>query len=521
MPPISASKLPPELRRMVCDAADSREDLYSMALTCTSWSAPALDALWASLHYIRPLLTLATLLGWSEEDDTDSDESESSRSSTPQIDWTRFDSYANRVRTLRYSYFSGGNGNVDVYDVIGDLFRARQRPLLPLLREFRWEHVHSSSTLDVRLPGVLEAFTTGSLQAVSVSTSLMAEYEDIPRISDRILASRDIALGNWFATLPRRCPGLVNFSLGGYVPVFSLDFIREFQSLVVLDLGDLHMYNTGWVKARRLRSFAQLTQLKTFAVIAYIERPQDIAGAWSAFPILETLRTENTMPAVANEIVRRISSNRLKNFFYNLTEDPLDLYDVQLLFGSLARFSSSLTTLRIDIESISDPESPDGARFSEVISPLLVLPNIQELRISPFYQNPDDLPPYMAVDEDLERMARAWPALAELQLNVRVADGGVTFQSLVTLATCSPHLKSLYLYSMNVPETLNLRTAPQTSHRLEVLHLRSPTYRDAEEFAGALWRLFPGLQTEKMRDKFPSDVLESLEELAIGSRIGC
>lgn len=95
-------------------------------------------------------------------------------------------------------------------------------------------------------------------------------------------------------------------------------------------------------------------------------------------------------------------------------------------------------------------QGTQGAKVLAAINPLLELRCLEKFHMSPHFREPNERPPYLMVDGDIERMAFAWPRMQDLRLNLRLAGDGTTFRSLITLALQSPCLRYLDLYSIHV-----------------------------------------------------------------------
>ncbi|KZT25523.1 hypothetical protein NEOLEDRAFT_1241701 [Neolentinus lepideus HHB14362 ss-1] len=489
-----ATDLPIEIFCIICQEVRGKADLLRLALVCQDWSSFALNELWRDMDDLKPLLklvpheVLVEQRGESKESTLAMDEGSS-------LNWTRLDQYRARILNLEY-----------------DLSIDKQRS------------AEYSAISDVGLGLVLAALITPSIRRLRLDLNPDYSYYHI----DYIEETTDQDLGKTLATLPVTAPHLECLFLGTFLPQLSLDFLGRLRSLQHLDLSAILMGETGVMKADVFKCISSLTQLKRFDVVAWLETPDEVAGSWSAFPVLEELSVGDSYLLTIAEIVGRISSDRMRVFElfdpHNQVhkdgneDDITDVEELNAVCRALIPFSSTLTKVDLDIEDFKDRGSPGGARILAAIRPLLELHQLEDIVLCPAFSSRKTQPPFIVKDEDTEPMALAWPRLKNLTLALNILRPGITFQTLVTFSArcpCLCHLDFSYLNALDLPL---LSAIPETGHKLEALGITDLEIQNLQSFVIRLDRLFPHLKTEEMDtphyQSLPQDVLQALGSVA-------
>ncbi|KAH9919433.1 hypothetical protein B0H21DRAFT_225903 [Amylocystis lapponica] len=256
-------------------------DLASAARVCRDFSNPALDVLWASLDSFLPLLRL--FHAFEEKPFESSDQLITSGSGVANVryylpddavpdaaEWARFQQYAERVRSIKYSHGRGINPAVFMW-LIG---HNRGEPLLPRLQTLTWHSAspQNSELLDVLPPSLhhlelriapdaTERDDTGSIDSDPESSLMVDPSEQLVRnilAKTPLLQTLGIGSANLQALAPiAEYPHIHKLVILGTPDLRALPTISSVEGLV-----ELHI-QFPWDAAFTLpRGFRNLQHLK-------------------------------------------------------------------------------------------------------------------------------------------------------------------------------------------------------------------------------------------------------------------
>ncbi|KAL6308160.1 hypothetical protein BKA93DRAFT_747140 [Sparassis latifolia] len=467
----------------IWDRLDSTFALVKCARVSKAFSDIALDILWRDLYGLLPLFQLFSSFvkdvgpdeppdDWEEAEPMDEPEQYSdylNGTITPE-EWTVFEKYARRVRTLTYY----GGSSVALDDVL-HYHRAHfgDRPVLPRLHEFSWRpsyaldtnirHLFSQSFRRVTIAFQDDSHGQGQdhdlqevLDALSHQAPLLEEF----RIRD---------FGRPFLLRPllTRCGRLRKLAILGFAKILDRQFFVFLSALPYLEelwISCEHIH----MKPVTLASLHALFKLKISGIIAQIVSVLEIISC----PNIHTLDITNTQ----------------------VDSSPHDLVQLMELV-----WSSSGTSLHSIFYSNAGSFIGDESLL-DLVRPLLQTPRLQFVDLQ-FGLGPWGLP-----DTDVRDIASAWPELRSFRLS---ADKSSSRPELYPIGRM-PSMGSLAIFAQLCPSLVKLalpfivdsgysnsdESHWTTSHSLQELdidYICPPGIRNPSQTAQFLDSIFPNL----------------------------
>ncbi|KAI0712815.1 hypothetical protein C8T65DRAFT_717938 [Cerioporus squamosus] len=450
--------------------ADNRIMLLRCALACKQFRDPALDALWWRLDNLVPLLRLLPCFvptkvqrkgaaQRSKDDTLYILKGEPSRD-----DWTRFQRYARRVRVLNYPQQAAVKPHI-----VAQLAKWNDgAPLLPGLKELTWRPGSPTDTAALLLGTRTLELLHLVLDCIELDDELqwLPYYEKMKALRDPTTrTSGDRSVERLLRTVAERTPRLRTLDLTTPVHPLCLTPIAAFTRIEHLSLRDTAL------DVDLLRSLSTLGELESLAINFLPVYDRDATAKRApihGFRLLSSL----TLVARANDMT----------LFFDLV-DPLEhLTSLNLEYPNDVPATSQ--TYREPLERMRNRgHAPQLASLSleimtrwrtretmgDLVRPLLRWPTLQRVVVNA------ERSEYQVTEDDLERMACAWPGLNRLFLRwnargSRAAGGAVPpLRALAHFAAHCPSLSELVLSYIDTDGPLPEPPKSLVRHRLKIL----------------------------------------------------
>ncbi|OJA11513.1 hypothetical protein AZE42_06618 [Rhizopogon vesiculosus] len=379
--------------------------LLALALTCESFTGPALDLLWQELDELGPLIRCLPSSLWK----LDEQELEFQRVMTFD-DWSIFCKYNHRVHSLHMKYTSYRVGN----EIWGTLCCPPfSLPLLPNLTSLAWYAPREAFPY-------IRSFVTQKLTTLKINT-----YYPGLKLGPSVQSI--------LSCIPMLCPSVSHFEFYAE-PVDASIALQCWSHLIsartggisdaaILHLSNLHSLRELYLELNSTPITAdtqKLLQHHAFSALHKLDITCDTLTPLDAF--FETL-------SIAPKIL----------FIMIVFIDEED----SALLASISRISnacaySALERLRI-VNNI-DAGSDTSIRAA-VFQPLCAFRNLREL----YFGVENDV---QLDDATLSQMAKAWPLLEELAIRGKYSVSSphnVTLNAFVSLLQYCPCLTSIYI----------------------------------------------------------------------------
>ncbi|KAJ7114624.1 hypothetical protein C8R43DRAFT_1039051 [Mycena crocata] len=456
-------------------------DLASAAGSCRQLSGPALDRLWSRMWNLKPLLAL--LSGVREENGIII-----LLGQVHPKEWSRFTSYAARIRTLYHTNNLQGEVKIDgsVFAQIGQL--SQGQPLFPRLQQLFF----TATWLPV--PELL-LFQTENL------VHLYFVCEDT-RLHDYSLAS-------YLASTPEGCQ-LRELSFSGPTSQLALASISKFP------LQRLSISKVPWnIDTATISIISRLDNLTNLSLDVAHLALNGLHNYPEMCPALQNLSLDGSIRnmasflqavTIASKDLRSISLVQ-RSYDNTLQVEQLSSF-VDAWVDALraaSRYSDSLQ--RVTLTGYYAYQFPPNSsvRGMRLLEPLMKCSRIEDLFLCRF-------PPVTFTDTDVALLASSWPALVVANLPTSPPDGTPSAASLHAFAKHCPRLDQLS-FSVHTrdasAQALTLRDLEPGAH-MHGLHLLvivgQPVGSPAADVAALLCKMFPRLGYVGSRSEEDTDV---------------
>ncbi|KAH7928597.1 hypothetical protein BV22DRAFT_1082616 [Leucogyrophana mollusca] len=395
-----------------CSDRTGKATLAVLARTSRLFYSCATEVLWATLDSFRPLVQCLPKDLWRIEQ-----EKLVLQRHLSAHDWAIFYRYAWRVRAL--------NGSSRVFPrkdsvrfLNSEVYRAFSFPpafnsLLPRLTSLQWVCVSKEAFPFIR------SLLTDRL----TSLTLHLPTVDLSVSEKSILAS--------FGTL---CPNLKCFSISG-----CADQTHQVISDCILDLGYLEKLSCGRLSEGAL---VHLARLRSPTDVSFELPPEAISPTalhflrYPAFNNIQFLKIVSSTLASLMPLTQTMLFAPKKVEFMVTKGAPSDA--LRDFFGGLSRCCCQGTLEEIGIRYRATPSASRDSQFTiETLRPLFLFRNLRALSLqAPYTMNLNN--------EAMKEMARSWPLLHSLELNVNCWYGTpVTPKGLIHLLRHCPMVTSL------------------------------------------------------------------------------
>ena len=443
-----------ELLSTIAEFLDDPQSIVAMALTCKAFHEPAMDAKWREVRGFKHLLPLLPrecaakilvcdtrrLCAWLSPSCSYRPQAPSTECAATADDWTRFDYYARRIRTLHWT-----TRPLTLVSAVGGLLDAMHkgygdRPAFPNLRNF---YCHSVSP--AWRPEHWSLFVQPRLRSLSVSECCWIPLE---RRVDRLKLLQQVR------------------SAAPSLQELIIDLVEVDQDTIEV-----------MAKMQHLRKLILQTHFSPMS------RESNVSGAM--FPALQHLEISVldgdtfNVPVVdgcsaASSLLRIISSRSIKIMSISYNGVGINETSLRALLHAVAKFSSSLATCSLQIDGSSWEELHPTASFSALLQPLLALgSSLIDLDLTAF--------PLDILTHDLYALLRACSNLLSLELSQTVPSGttrsNLTLSALKVARELCPRLEYLSLPiadtsvvpqdEEDVPSDEDLKIAPPSTHALK------------------------------------------------------
>ncbi|TFK57573.1 hypothetical protein OE88DRAFT_1722408 [Heliocybe sulcata] len=438
-----------------------RRTLLALALTCSTWRDPALDALWWDMDSIYPLLKLLEpaivvqpyLMGRDPDDPL-----LNVNGLIELADLARFEAYSARVRVIRIELWHLS------YAATGALLDAISRPLLPKVERVTW----SSRAAEV---APLSYFVHEELRGLDlrVSPNRGSQHED---------AEYD-GMDSGLADLPDRCPGLRWFAASRALSSVLVKLSSRLQFLAFMPrLQDFSQVLPGLTNLTHL-------ELSDFPVPTRVF-DESAVTARATLPQLRSLLVCCLTLEAAAAMLRALTSPHLSScHFYHRPHSPGFKWSrkgIHALCVALSRFNESLTEVIIKHYGVRGERLPFWT-----IEPLLELRHLRKLHLVAPY----DI--FILNDNAMSRLLSSFPEMRELSLS----SSGYSVQSILSMFTLCPWLEIADFGKVDASAFAEVHErqgdAPPRLAHLTLLVVRFNNVADIDGLSHFLERMVPHL----------------------------
>ncbi|OSC98807.1 hypothetical protein PYCCODRAFT_916029 [Trametes coccinea BRFM310] len=505
--------------------------LARLARTCRVFHEPALNALWKHQTTLAPLVRTLPEDAWIErssripspyvESDTIIDELTMIRPLTSS-DWTRFEYYAHRIKSLGYFDFEYADQESDIWahhsyaycgspvdrSIIHQLaLHRRKHWLLPNLVRLRWT-IHDDAYTEY-----LPLFLGPQLRtlAIGFSDTWLEPDECEPG-----------ALRSVLKTLPAICPLLTQIEI---YPEQDISVVKAAVQLssAYENLEGFHVNTMPWTRMHQdlVDDLSKKSCLRKVWLSLDEDTVATLQSLWKAnaypFSSLSTLGLNVPRLRDGTAFLKLLGHCRLFSIIVDIEQGPAaaDVYD---FYSSLhlhcARETLHVCRIHQDSVNPSEDEVPldmqDRIEMAE-LAPALHFPHLRYFILDVPLLN-------CLVDEDLMRMADAWPGLIAFSLMGgwrSFSTCSVTWKGVGYMVTRCPQMYDIKITfdpsSDNVDELVRMPGFRPNRWLRFFDVLDSPLPNDAEHFARSLVAVAPRVVRVDAMDTPDDDMYESIK----------
>ncbi|KAI0944045.1 hypothetical protein AcV7_001973 [Taiwanofungus camphoratus] len=474
--------------------------LVALALTCKTFLEPALDRLWHEQQTLVPLVKTLPVDAWSEVEgdivaqERKMDRGELIREKTMQRvvsitrtlvpqDWSRFDMYASRVKSLGFETRKiRVNRRTHTFDegVYDHLIRDREAALLlPNVHRLMW----TTSDIDANVLSYAQLFIGPCLKSLCLHF-----FNDLPQDSYSMVAS-----------LEKICPSssLIDFEM------LSVPFKRRSHLLTqLLHAPNSISFRRFWVFGLskddivRLASLPRLRAVKLGMKHIYDDNFQFLAKACihPMFPSLQVLEINVDSITACGALLKVMKSCSLRHLTVCSTrlESPEVLHEfLTNLYTHCSQ--ESLQGIRIiDVPGDHVPRGDLGIN-GYALDPLFAFRNLRSVYFDCWCGHELD-------NATLVKLASSWPLLEVFSMGVNHGwsqISGWTFAGVAQLLRLCPNLRSLGMAIDVSQDDLRMASAADDhicSKRITMLDVGDSMIGDVTVTARSFAYLFPNLR---------------------------
>ncbi|KIO23774.1 hypothetical protein M407DRAFT_26773 [Tulasnella calospora MUT 4182] len=395
-PPVPrALRIPEVLLEIFVASTDSTR--AAAARVCRSWSSLALDVLWRDMESPIPLLQVLSPLQPKQtpEQDGETYDDWDFANGLFDVDWTRFHSYATRIRTLVYRLNDPAIGSKNnclsprALERVALLY-PQGRCLVPNIQELRC-HVTWDEAVQT-----IPAFVGPNLKTLAMSfcTGMPGR-----------------CLKGLFQALVSRTAMLDHFHLSTDCPVVEFEgaLAKWFESTPLLTEAELPRY---YQTEAIVETLGRLESLRSLATVWDNHLPYDAHGvhfqlSQDSFPGLTNLDIEGHLDYALATLQTSPQLSRIKCICLTSYRAPTS-EEVLNLTTALALACPVLDVVWLNLASEDDTTTTEPLAF-EVFRPLLECHQVTEFVVG------HDMP-LLLEESDVDEMAEKWPELKVLLL---------------------------------------------------------------------------------------------------------
>ncbi|KAH9950459.1 hypothetical protein B0H21DRAFT_819261 [Amylocystis lapponica] len=435
--------------------------LARLALSCRSFTEPALNVLWARQTSLMPLLrvfpTFCTHSGDFSYDDPIADDH-----------WIRFQQYAARIHA--FVYCRHVHLSCSVFNTLAQ--KAGDSPLLPSLCHLVWKQTTSDDP-------AASLFRLSPLRDVYISPYEI-DYGVFDE-SEHLDSNPSHAVLLFLNSVVTETSPLQRLVLAGPFPDSCKSVIPQLKSLRQLDLGMAGAIDHDLLSA--------LSSMTTLSDLSFHTRGLRSANclARPAFRSLESCILSGSALSIC-AVLEAIDSSSLHSVSIVASRafTPADILSCTSMLQR--KFTPCLRSvhMRASVEFLVS----ERVGIMSMLEPLLGLALIEDLHLD-FDEQRGHLRVY---DQDVEAMVSAWSHLRHFHLWHHSAGDDPSLQSLALFATHCPNLRDVALV-VSVGPSPDLSPAPALPHHLRDLRLLGNVSlpHDPKSVAPYICMLFPKL----------------------------
>ncbi|KAI0763014.1 hypothetical protein C8Q74DRAFT_1293209 [Fomes fomentarius] len=460
--------------------------LRSAARVCKAFVDPANRVLWRSIPSLLPLWLILPPLkrvrtaGYVEDISVLSSAIQYILADdiTP-AQWSRFREFAALIREVRMDFSSTGIVHPSVLAHISHLLKGER--LLPRLHTLCW---FANSPLDAHLLPIL----TPTLRRFELHCAY--EFRD-PNLQFSSEEDRAVAEGVLVRTICREAPLIEDIKLHRIqraAPLRPLGALRHVRKLNLVDCCEF-----GEDDGETLRVLAGLENLEelTNVSVQFSEDETDMSPLpASGFHKLTTLGITGdvaAMPRLLGTVKGKLRRLRLRA--QGTMEDWLPAFE------NMVPYVPCLLELELDVRNPMRTVS-ERWELGGFIGPFLQLGEVEELavRTAVDFVDPEEKPFRLDVgDEDLEDIAKAWPKLKSISLDVH-SQSAPSLRGVAVVAAECVGLETLLLPRLNTSVEAGLPSplpVQRALRRLSVYEVEKVWITNRDAVGAVLWEMFP------------------------------
>ncbi|KDQ50410.1 hypothetical protein JAAARDRAFT_63183 [Jaapia argillacea MUCL 33604] len=435
-----------------------KKDLLAMAMTCRSFVAPALDALWQNQSSLKPLLSTLpeSLVGIRFE--SHKMVFYSRRYATVPDDWTRFQLYAPRIKKFQFY------GEVIDPGLFFILKAYRPSNLLRNLSAIYWSPI---CPIDIFLGPSLSTICFTGTQSTPETFSV-----SVPTLAPQLRS-----LECYVMMSPNEGPALTNL----------ISNLYRLEQVTIM----------SFVSASAIAHLASLSSIReaSFNFSGEEVDPDVICSLLPnpSFSALRKLRVHVDELSLLARILPHMHGAPLRSLHITATETPTAANMRDLLVAVATTFSATLQSLRIDDEEEDYPGNLEGRIITDdILSPALGLSNLTEFIINMGMSLDISLP-------FVQELAKSWTKLKRLDLSKLYPLGdapNLSIEAFVPLAKFCPNLVDIAIHvDARHDRVPHHGPGGVSNHSVKSICADSCAIDQAPPVAAFLASLFPSLET--------------------------
>ncbi|KZT28892.1 hypothetical protein NEOLEDRAFT_1167351 [Neolentinus lepideus HHB14362 ss-1] len=447
-----------------------RRNLLNASLTCRVFAALALDGLWRYMDSIFPLLCCLSNFQF----DTVSQSYIISGEITSQ-DWMAFDNYARRIHWI--SYCAGRDISQSVFEYLG---QHRGSCILPNLRVFQLQDVP-------RPPRGAEIYL---FAPPTLKIADIFQFHPIGHAAEQILHQ-------FLIQITKYCPGLRHLRVSAHLSEICLQYVSMLSDLRILEFG-------GRYGPSRLgdTSVTETNFLVTYTMNNLVLLCMDVHGdQFTVSPTviqelsrLESIELSGPISPIIS-ILQNLPKHRIH--YIKLTLDP----ETDQVIGGSSLHHSLFSELNFPALRVLEVVSCyDDSEDAPILTRDILLTLLECNRLERVLINFDNISDVYTEDEDLRRMALAWPNLTRLEFGYCLYGRYPASPTVFALEHFARHCPRLIHVTINADTNVQIPDCPPAySHGLRSVYLHSPRRRAGDKdnmqpLARYLDSLFPRLK---------------------------
>ncbi|KZT28896.1 hypothetical protein NEOLEDRAFT_1239378 [Neolentinus lepideus HHB14362 ss-1] len=422
-----------------------QRNLLNASLTCRVFTAPALDALWRYMDSLLPLLCCLSNFQF----DTVSQSYIISGEITSQ-DWTAFDNYARRIHWI--SYRPDDDISQSAFEYLG---QQRGSCILPNLRVFELEDVP-------RPPRGAEIYL---FVAPTLKIADIFQFHPMGHAAEQILHQ-------FLSQITKYCPGLQHLRVSAYLSEVCLQYISMLPDLRILEFGGIYGPSRPGDTSMTKMNFLVTYTMKNLVVLCMDVHEDQLTvtpTVTQELSRLESIELSGPISPIIS-ILQNLPKHRIH--YIDLTLIPeTDQGSGSSAFHYSLYSEFNFPALRVlEVESYYDDPEDTPILTRNIFFSLLECKHLERLHIGFAIMRQ-----VYTQDEDLRRIALAWPNLTGLEYVHYIYNRRPASPTIFALEHFARHCPRLLYLTISADTTIQIPDCPPAySHGLRSIYLHDP-----------------------------------------------